>query len=99
MSEQVAVRLECLKLALARTGANDPRPWREIADDLFGWVVGQAATAPAADLNNADKPAPPSSGEALPQAGASGRPPRASTRKAAGPAQPENPSDHATKAD
>lgn len=45
MSEQDR-RLECLKLALQR-GANDPRPWRVVADEFTAWVEGQAAPAPS----------------------------------------------------
>ena len=42
------IRLECLRLALARSGANDARPWRDIADEFHGWVdAGQAEEAPA----------------------------------------------------
>ncbi len=33
------LRLECLRLALVRTGANDPRPWRAIAEELYGWLT------------------------------------------------------------
>lgn len=40
MGEREDLRLECLKLALARAGANDPRPWRAIAEELHGWVTG-----------------------------------------------------------
>lgn len=40
-------RLECLKLALQRTGANDPRPPLAIAEEFFAWVEGQAAPAPS----------------------------------------------------
>lgn len=36
------LRLECLKLALARSGADDPRPWRAIADDFHAWASGDA---------------------------------------------------------
>lgn len=39
-------RLECLKLALARANsANDARNWRDIAEELTGWVEGQGAEA------------------------------------------------------
>jgi len=51
MAEREELRLECLRLALARAGANDPRPWRAIADELFGWVRAEdppATSAPPA---------------------------------------------------
>ncbi len=44
---QAELRLECLRLALGRSGANDPRPWRSIAEELYGWVTA-AGEAPAA---------------------------------------------------
>lgn len=46
-------RLECLKLALQRAGANDARPWREIADEFTAWVEGQADKAPASPSDEA----------------------------------------------
>lgn len=56
MSEQDR-RLECLKLALQRTGANDPRPWRVIAEEFYAWTEGQAAPAPSAEgTQEAGKP-------------------------------------------
>lgn len=36
---RASLRLECLRLALARGGANDPRPCLAIAEDFFGWVT------------------------------------------------------------
>lgn len=36
---RATLRLECLRLALARGGANDPRPCLAIAEDFFGWVT------------------------------------------------------------
>ena len=45
-SEALALRLECLRLALARSGAADARSWRAIADDFHAWVAGEGA-APA----------------------------------------------------
>lgn len=46
-----ALRLECLKLALTRSGAADARPWRAIAEDFHAWIAGeggQPADAPEA---------------------------------------------------
>lgn len=37
----VQVRLECLKLAMQRQGANDPRQPLVIADELYAWVTGR----------------------------------------------------------
>jgi hypothetical protein len=49
---QAELRLECLRLALGRSGANDPRPWRAIAEELHDWVTaageGPLAPPPAA---------------------------------------------------
>lgn len=37
------IRLECLKLAMQRHGANDRRPLLEIADEFAGWVMKNPA--------------------------------------------------------
>lgn len=52
------VRTEVLRLAFARCGQTDPRPWRTIADELWTWVsrsedrpeIPVAPTPPADDL-------------------------------------------------
>lgn len=54
MSEQDR-RLECLKLALQR-GANDPRPWREVANELTAWVEDKPHAAPPQGDQEAGKP-------------------------------------------
>lgn len=41
--DDTALRLECLRLASARQGATDPRDIKTIAEDLYGWVKGQAS--------------------------------------------------------
>jgi hypothetical protein len=51
-----SLRLECLRLALTRVGANDPRPWRAIADELFGWVRAGEQPAPPAPPARARPP-------------------------------------------
>lgn len=48
MDDYSAIRLECLRLASARQGASDPRDLKVIAEDLYGWVMGQALAAPVA---------------------------------------------------
>jgi len=44
--EHAAVRLECLKLAMARAGA-DVRAPAEIAEEYYRWVIAKPAKAPA----------------------------------------------------
>lgn len=52
-AQRVNVRLECLKLAIARQGANDPRDLLDIAWEYESWIYrrenGAGGVAPAAD--------------------------------------------------
>jgi hypothetical protein len=46
---RAALRLECLKLAVTRQGANDPRKVLEIADEYVGWCLNEAPPATKED--------------------------------------------------
>lgn len=56
MDDYTSIRLECLRLASARQGATDPRDLKVIAEELYGWVMGQAPAAPAPAGQEAGKP-------------------------------------------
>lgn len=51
-----SIRLECLKLGYARQGAHDLRKPLEIAEELYGWVMGSGTDQK--EPNDAATPSP-----------------------------------------